>query len=179
MRHLITIAISAVFLASVVVASPAPELVEFFSFEQDFEGWMPESILTSGSTASITRSQDRSIDGQSSVKLDVHATRELPTAAGWIQRAFALVPNETYQLQLRYFLATSDGGLILGGTTNLVGATNSPPSTLSDALTLSHELVRSDKSPRYRWLRKEYEFTARTDDAGTISVIIGVLAAGI
>lgn len=164
-----------------VVARPAPELVEFFSFEQDFEGWMPESILTAGSTASITRSQDRSIDGQTSVKLAVHTTGEVgPKAAAWIQRAFTLAPNETYQLEVRYFLATSDGGLAIAGPTGtMVGATNSPPASLSDALTFFHGTVMSDRSPRYRWLKKEYEFTARTDEAGRISVIIGVVLSGL
>jgi hypothetical protein len=32
------------FLSEVATASPAPELVDFFSFEQDFEGWTTDGI---------------------------------------------------------------------------------------------------------------------------------------
>jgi hypothetical protein len=171
--------LSSLFLSSNAVASPAPEQVEFFSFEQDFEGWTPASILTSGSTASVSRSQDRAIDGETSVKLDVQSPGEVPEAAVWIQKEFTLAPNETYQVQVRYFLATADGPLVFGGTEAMIGAIHSPPATLKDALTFLHDRVRSDKPPRYRWLRKEYELTAQTDDAGSLSIMTGVIPVGV
>jgi hypothetical protein len=180
MRWFITVLVLLLFPSVTCIASPAPELVEFFSFEQDFEGWMPESILVAGSTASITRSQDRAIDGQTSLKLAVRGIGEVPTAAVWIQRGFTLAPGETYQVQLRYFLATADGLRAIGTPTGtVVAATNSPPANLDEVFLLFHEFVVSDRSPRYRWLRKQYEFTAQTDDEGTLSVIIGVMASGI
>jgi hypothetical protein len=168
--------LSSLFLSSNAVASPAPEVVEFFSFEQDFEGWTPEMA---GAPGAISRSQDRAIDGETSIKLDVHPPGEVITSAVWIQRGFTLTPNETYQVQVRYFLAARDGGAEIGGTNTMAGATSSPPSTLSDALTFLEDFVRSDKSPRYQWLLKEYEFTARTDDAGALSIMTGVLAGGV
>jgi hypothetical protein len=181
MKYLIALLVfasflSRLFLSSIAVASPAPELVEFFSFEQDFEGWTPEMA---GAPGAISRSQDRAIDGQTSVKLDVHPPGEVVLSAVWIQRGFTLTPNETYQVQVRYFLAARDGGAGFGGTDTMAGATNSPPSSLTDALTFLRDFVRSDKSPRYQWLRKEYEFTARTDDAGALSIVTGVIAGGI
>jgi len=187
MKYLIALVVSAsflssafllsIFLSSNAVASPAPELVEFFSFEQDFEGWTPEMA---GAPGAISRSQDRAIDGQTSVKLDLHPPGEVAISAAWIQKGFTLTPNETYQVQVRYFLAARDGGPGFGaGTTTMAGATNSPPATLSDALTFSHDFVRSDKSPRYQWLLKEYEFTARTDAVGALSIVTGVIDGGI
>ena len=45
MRRTLAIAFTCVlFLAGIAAASPEPELVAFFSFEQDFEGWATEHI---------------------------------------------------------------------------------------------------------------------------------------
>ena len=181
MKCFIVLLICLSFLSVNVIGGPPPEVVEFFSFEQDFEGWMPESILLAGSTDSITRSQDRAIDGQTSVKLDLHSRGEVPTAAAWIQRGFTLAPNELYQVQVRYFFATADGGgpMIPGPTSTMAGAVNNPPASLNDVLPFVHGYFFSDRSPRYRWFRQQFEFTAQADNAGGLSVMIGVVAAGL
>jgi hypothetical protein len=129
---------------------------------------------------SITRSQDRAKDGQTSVKLAfLGSGGETPSAAEWIQREFTLAPNETYQVQVRYFFATPGIGVTVGGGTRImVGATNGPPVTLQDTGPFLQETASNGNPGVYRWLRKQYEFTAQTDAAGALSVMIGVLLVG-
>jgi hypothetical protein len=172
--RLILALLSAFVLISVAAASPAPELVDFFSFEQDFEGWTAEGV---GPT-SVSRSQDRATDGQTSIKLSLLAEGEVPKCAAWIQRGFALTPNQTYQVQVRYSFATldSDGAVISFPTVIIAGVPAGPLAALPDVFSFVHESAFNQRnSGRYRWLGKQYEFTAGIGDAGVVPVIIGVL----
>jgi len=160
----------------------APAAAEFFSFEEDFEGWTSGDIVTSGSQVEVARSEDRAKDGRTSVKLRLHSRGEVPTAAAWIQRAFKLAPNKTYEVEVGFSLATADSGgpAIAGPSGVMAGTTRQAPVALRDAIAfVQGDFIFSNRSPRYRWLTKRYEYTANTDDAGELSVIVGVVAAGL
>jgi hypothetical protein len=152
--------------------SPAPELVEFFSFEQDIEGWIPNGTnlqLGSGGTIpwSITRSQEMAKDGASSVKLlldNINDQGEI-----WIQRPFTLHPNQTYQVRVSYFIAGPTGPGFM-----IAGALTSPPTVPDDLVTFLGD--SSTRGP-FRWARKILEFTAQADSVGTLFVIIGIAGA--
>jgi hypothetical protein len=159
------------FLSAVAVASPAPELVDFFSFEEDFEGWVPNGAdlqLGSGTIPwSITRSQDMAKDGLTSVKLllgNFNAEGKI-----WIQRPFTLQPSQTYQVRVSYFIAGPNGPGAM-----IAGALTSPPTTRADLAPFFEDTVTRGPS---RWTRKQFEFTSQTDNAGTLFVIVGIWGA--
>jgi hypothetical protein len=125
-RYFYTALICLGLLSSAAVASPPPQLIDFFSFEQDFEGWAANGLdleLGSGTIPwSITRSQDMARDGQTSAKLFLDNLND--EGKIWIQRPFTLHPSQTYQVQVRYLIAgpTGPGAMIAGALT-------SPPTT--------------------------------------------------
>src|SRR5215467_4727199 len=101
MRRTLAIAFTCVlFLAGIAAASPEPELVAFFSFEQDFEGWTTEHIKVAPTGDwSLTRSQDRARDGNTSLKFFFQAhTLDFPAGPSWIVRPSSLTAAQTYQV---------------------------------------------------------------------------------
>jgi hypothetical protein len=167
------------FLTGIVAGSSPPEAVEFFSFEQDMEGWMPNGTdleLGAGGTIpwSIARSQDRAKDGVASVKFALDNANDQGKI--WIQRPFVLQPNQTYQVQVTYFLAPIDSPV--GASVIIAGALTSPPTTRDDLVPFFLDTTSHGRSVgANKWARQQYEFTAETDAAGSLNVIIGVWAA--
>ena len=176
MRALSAVLICLLFLSAMAAARPAPVLVDFFSFEQDFEGWVPNGadLSVEGVTDewSITRSQDMAKDGAWSVRLFL--VNDNDAGKIWIQKPFTLQPNQTYQVQVSYFMAPIDGPV---SNTIIAGAATRPPATRDDLVPFFGGLANlGRRTGANKFARHGYEFTAQADDAGSLYVFIGVWA---
>jgi hypothetical protein len=166
------------FISAISPARPGPALVEFFSFEQDFEGWAANGLdLQAGSGAtipwSITRSQDMAKDGLWSVRLFIDNINDAGKI--WIQRPFTMQPNQTYQVKLGYFFAPIDSQAFSNPI--IAGASTQPPATRDDLVPFFEDRTSLGRNTgANRWARHEYEFTAQADGVGSLYVFIGVWA---
>src|SRR5262249_14731037 len=165
MRRTLAIALTCtLFLAGMAVASPEPELVAFFSFEQDFEGWSPEHIeVAPNGDWSLTRSQDKARDLRTSLKFFFQGTLDFPAGPSCIVRSFRLTPAQTYQVLVNFYLATPFSHDVIGPATIIAGASAVPPATVQDLTPFFQDFAFNDKSFgfKYRWVKKQYEFTAQ------------------
>jgi hypothetical protein len=180
MRRTLAIALTYVlFVVGMAAASPAPELVAFFSFEQDFEGWATEHIkgFDPNEDWSVTRSQDRARDGSTSLKFFFQGTFDFPAGPSWIVRPFSLTPAQTYQVLVSFNSATPFSHDTIAPTI-IAGASPVPPATVQDLAPFFQGFAFNDKSFgfKYRWVKKEYEFTAQPNDSGQLYVIVGLQA---
>jgi hypothetical protein len=179
MRRTLAIAFTCVlFLAGFAAASPEPELVAFFSFEQDFEGWATEHIkgFDPNEDWSVTRSQDRARDGSTSLRFFFQGTFDLSAGPSWIVRPFSLTPAQTYQVLVDFYLATPFSNDTINAPTIIAGASQVPPVTFQDLTPFLQDFGFNEKSFgfKYRWVKKQYEFTAQPSDSGQIYVIVGL-----
>jgi len=179
-RTLATALTCALFLAGMASASPEPELVAFFSFEQDFEGWSTEHIkgFAPNEDWSVTRSQDTARDGSMSLKFFFQGTFDFPAGPSWIVRPFSLTPAQTYQVLVSFYLATPFSHDTIAPPTIIAGASRVPPATAQDLTPFFQDSGFNEKSFgfKYRWVKKQYEFTAQPDDFGQIYVVVGLRA---
>src|SRR5262249_16312003 len=147
MRRTLAIALTCtLFLAGMAVASPEPELVAFFSFEQDFEGWSPEQMeVGRKGDWSLTRSQDKARDLSTSLKFFFQGTLDFPAGPSWIVRPFRLTPAQTYQVLVNFYLATPFSHDAIAPTI-IAGASPVPPATLQDVAPFFQDFAFNDKS---------------------------------
>ena len=153
------------------------ERVEWFSFEQDLEGWTPDGAdleLGGGSINwSIARSQDRATEGTASLKFYLENLNDAGKI--WIARPFPAEPNQIYQVRVGYSLASSDYGFA-NHFTIISGVLKQPPKVPDDLRSTFQDLTLNgnDSDVGYVWLDKGYEFTAEANDEGILYVLIGV-----
>src|SRR5262249_23644297 len=65
---------------------------------------------------------------------------------------------------------------VIGPATIIAGASAVPPATVQDLTPFFQDFAFNDKSFgfKYRWVKKQYEFTAQSDNSGQIHVIVGL-----
>lgn len=152
------------------------ELLEFYSFENDSEGWTASGTdldLGSGFIPwSISRSQERAEDGNTSFKLDLASLNSRGKI--WIERQFIAEPNRIYQVSVEYALASTGGDL--GAYTMITGVLTKRPETRTDLIPAYKDLASNENSSPavYAWAERKYEFTVRTGDEGTLYAVIGM-----
>jgi hypothetical protein len=145
---------------------------EFFSFENDLEGWTPRAIdllFLGGSLPwSVTRSQQFFQDGGSSAQIEIDNANG--RAQVWLEKAIAVEPGRKYRVNIEYeFLKQSE----VGQATLLTGVVRkSPPS--AHAMAPNYQDV-IDKAG-FPWRRRQFQFTVKAKQASTLYVIIGVFA---
>src|SRR5262249_27097179 len=125
---------------------------------------------------SLTRSQDRARDLSTSLKFFFQGTLDFPAGPSWIVRPFRLTPAQTYEVQVSFYLATPFSHDVIGPATIIAGASAVPPATVQDLTPFFQDFAFNDKSFgfKYRWVKKQYEFTAQPDNSGQIYVIVGL-----
>lgn len=178
MKSLVSILILAILLFGQIgefVGNPtclAADSSEFYSFENDLEGWSINGAgLSPGDPTAdewaITRSQDMATDGLTAVKLDL--TNNNDQGLIWIEKPLLVEPNRLYEVNLSYSFASADGP---------VGAFEIITGVLKDRFDLIPAFREStDKrksKPGYRWLDKQYEFAVSSGEATSLWVVIGI-----
>ena len=111
--------IASIFILAIVISVPIGELVatprclapqqisEFYSFENDLQGWSTNGTDLNLDVWSITRSQDMAFDGFSAVKFDL--TNNNDAGKIWIEKPFLVEPNRLYAVNVSYSFASADG----------------------------------------------------------------------
>lgn len=87
-------------------ANPQQDISEFYSFENDMEGWTTKGTDLVLNEWSITRSQDMAKEGSSSLKLDLFNRND--NGKIWVEKAFTVEPNQIYQASVEYSLASAE-----------------------------------------------------------------------
>lgn len=180
MKHAIFLLIAVLFSSSVLASHPNGAVpqgqTEFYSFENDMEGWTANGTnleIGNGFVPwSILRSQDRATDGNTSLKVDLHNLND--AAKIWIEKPFPVEPNQLYQVNVEYDFASTGGEL--GAFRIITGALKRHPQTSVDLIPANKD--STDNGGRvaegYKWANRNYEFTVQTEDEAMIYVVIGI-----
>ncbi|HWO00711.1 MAG TPA: hypothetical protein VNS63_15740 [Blastocatellia bacterium] len=151
------------------------EPCEFFSFEQDLEGWTPEAIDMSVSDGgfkawSIAPSPLVAQDGYYSLKF--FTTNSNKEAKVFIVRPFNVERKKTYRVTVEYGF---DNGSVTSGARLITGVLKDKPETAEDLVASYQD--KAKKSPEVQgWQRKRYEFTLQSKKSDVLYVIIGIAA---
>jgi len=147
-----------------VEITPKPEGTQFYSFENDMEGWTANATDVGPADWSISPSTDLWDDGLKSLKIDLNNTSGKGKV--WIARAFAVEPGRKYRVSLDY----SWGGRFREYRV-IAGVFRSPPVTADDL----SSAFQDDLPPELpRWIHRSNEFTIKSKKSSTVYVVIGV-----
>jgi hypothetical protein len=83
------------------------ETNEFYSFENDLEGWSTNGTDLNLDEWEITRSQDMAFEGSTALKFDL--TNNNDAGKIWIERPFLIERNRLYEVNVSYSFASADG----------------------------------------------------------------------
>lgn len=147
--------------------------VDTFGFDQDLEGWTPDGTDLDDPPVdwSIEWTSDPSASGGGSVEFFLDNINDQGKI--WIERAFDLEPNTTYDVELAYAFGTSDWGAI-NLWTIIAGVHVEPPETRED-LTFQEDTGHgAEEDLGLVWTDRAYELTATTGEDGRLWVAIGV-----
>lgn len=143
---------------------PKPEGSQFYSFENDTEGWTASAIDVGPADWSISPSTDLWDDGDKSLKIDLNNTSGKGKV--WMARAFAVEPGSKYHVSLDY----SWGGRFREYRI-IAGVFRSPPLSADDL----SSAFQDDLPPELpRWIHRSNEFTIKSKKSSTVYVVIGV-----
>ena len=147
------------------------EISEFYSFENEMEGWSINGTDLNLDEWSITRSEDIAADGRTAVKFDLINNNDQGKI--WIEKPFVVDPNRLYEVNVSYSFASADGPV---GSFNIIaGVFKERPATRDDLIPAFRESTDKGKhKPGYRWLDKNYEFAISSAQATSLWVVIGI-----
>ncbi|HVF11178.1 MAG TPA: hypothetical protein VNA16_10265 [Abditibacteriaceae bacterium] len=152
-----------------------PVNAQVFSFESDLQGWTTKGIdlIVGGSTVdwSIQRSTDRASEGATALKF--HLDNRTDAGKIWIERPFAVNPNQRYRVNVQYSLATADFGDV-NLWTIITGVRTQPAINRNDLTYQGNTGNGSDTDVGFRWLQKSYNFEVTSGGDGKLYVDIGV-----
>lgn len=157
-----------------VTIAKKPEQAQFYSFENDFEGWIPKAAdlqLPDGSadTWSIERSGDIWEDGAASLRFDLNSTNK--NGKIWVEKAFPVEPGTKYNVSLDYsFHAYLN--CVPPKFRIIAGVFRSPPQT-ADGLANAIQEKTTDTNCTWGWLHKTYAFTIKSKKSDVLYVAIG------
>lgn len=113
MKRITSILILALLISASIgefVATPkclaSQEISDFYSFENDMEGWSINGTELNLDEWAVTRSQERAFDGSTAVKLDL--TNNNDAGKIWIEKPFLVEPNRLYEVNVSYSFASAD-----------------------------------------------------------------------
>jgi hypothetical protein len=158
--------------------SKKPEGAEFYSFENDLEGWTSNAAdMDSGGQAndwSLTRVEEIPYggeDGKYSIRLDLNNLNE--NGKIWIERAFAVEPRRKYKVELdyafhHYYCAGPPPKFRI-----LAGVFRRRPLSGEDILGAVQEKTGITKC-LWGWTHKSYSFKIKSKKSDTLYVVIGI-----
>jgi hypothetical protein len=148
-----------------------------FSFESGMEGWTVHGVdLEVGGQEidwSIAPSRDRAAHGEQSLRFFLDNMTD--AAKIWAERAVGVRPNRTYDVQVRFSLASADFG-----SANLfrviAGAFASPPRTREELAPAFRDETGNGSSTDvgYQWQTRTYTTTVTSGASGQIHVVVGI-----
>ena len=145
---------------------------EFYSFENDLEGWTVRAIdfdaQSNPASWSITPSDFVFQDGKTSLEFTIDSANNKPKV--WIEKAFAVEPKKKYRVNVEYGLFSQDD---VPDSRIFAGALNRAPQVTEDLEPFYQESVGAYDRV---WRRYQYEFTVKVKKGGLVYVIIGVFA---
>jgi hypothetical protein len=148
---------------------------QVFSFENGMEGWTAGGIdldIELGTiTWSIQRTQEKSTDGTTSVKLFMDNSNDAGKI--WIERQFNLATHTTYHVNIKYNFASMDWG-DLNFFAIIAGVIQRRPQSREDVVYQEETWNGYRTETDYIWLEKDYDYTVQTGADGLLYVFIGV-----
>jgi hypothetical protein len=180
MKRIVYVLIALLFSPSVLaigVSTVPQEITESSSFENDLEGWSVNATDVWGDAPlawSVTRSQDRAKDGNTSVKFFLANSNDAEKI--WIEKALAVEPNQIYHVDVEYALASNEPSTdVASSFTVITGVLAKSPRTRVDLGPAFKDSTRKpDSDSGYGWFSKKYEFAVRSDEEGVLHVVIGI-----
>jgi hypothetical protein len=168
---------SAVVFTSAGSVAAQQDIMQSYSFENDLEGWSVNATDVWGDAPvawSVTRSQERAKDGSTSVKFDLVNSNDAEKI--WIEKAFAVEPNEVYHVDVEYALASNEPSIdIVSSFTVITGVVRKSPKTRDDLAPAFKDSTRKpDAQSGYGWFEKGYDFVVPSDDTAVLYVIVGI-----
>jgi len=150
------------------------EQPEFYSFENDFEGWEPRAIDLNASAGSpqdwsIVPSSQSARDGNYSLKF--LSTNSAASAKAFIIKSFTVKRKQTYQVKVEYEFINGSETL---GAKIITGVLRVRPETEEDIISLYQE--KAKKPDVYGWQHKQYEFKMGSKKSKVVYVVIGIAA---
>ena len=167
MKRVVSILILTVLITAPISEVVAPchatqEISDFYSFENDLEGWSINGTDLHLDEWDITRTQDMASDGTTAVKLDL--TNNNDQGKIWIERPFPVEPNRLYEVSVSYLFASADGPF--ANFDIMTGVLKQRPTTRNDLTATFRESADRHKNKQgYRWLDKHYESVASSGEA--------------
>jgi hypothetical protein len=151
------------------------EPCEFYSFENDLEGWLPGSMdVGDGSSQgwSIGPSQQQKAWRDGDYSLRFFTGNSNKDAKVFISRPFAVERKSNYQVKVEYEFVN---GSTASGARLMTGVLRGQPLIQDDLIPLYQE--RAQKFPEvYGWQRKQFQFTVRSKSSEVLEVVIGIAA---
>jgi hypothetical protein len=154
-----------------------PEGAEFYSFENDFDGWNPKATdLEFGSQSiewSVARVQQFALggeDGKYSINFDLNSLNQ--DAKVWMEKPFAAERGRKYRVGVDYAFHTND----CAGAPRfriLTGVFRRAPESGEDLINAVQEKTVSTGCT-WGWLHKNYDFTIKAKKTDALYVIIGI-----
>jgi hypothetical protein len=155
-----------------VTLTKKPQGSEFYSFENDMEGWTPHAVdleLSNDSIDwSIARSQDIWEDGAASVKFDLNNLND--NGKIWIERPFSVEPKKKYKISVDYAFHSNDCG-DSPRFKIITGVFRKQPQSGDD---LVDAFQGKTTGCVWGWLHKSYEFTVKSKKSDMLYVVIGI-----
>lgn len=158
-----------------ITITEEPEETEFYSFESDFEGWVPNGTdleLGGGFIDwSIARVQEYALDGEDgtmSLKFDLNNSNEKGKI--WVERPFSVEPKHKYKVTVDYAFHSRD----CGDTPRfriITGVFRKQPQSSDDLITAFQGKTTGCV---WGWALKSYEFTLKSKKSDMLYVVIGI-----
>jgi hypothetical protein len=158
-----------------VTIAKKPDDSQFYSFENDLEGWSAkatdlESPAGSSDDWSIARSSDIWEDGANSLRFDLNSLNQ--NGKIWIERPFLVEPGRKYKVTLDYafhaYLTCAPPRFRI-----ITGVFRSPPQTADD-LSSAFQQKTTDTNCTWGWLHRTYNFTVKSKKSQALYVVIGL-----
>ncbi len=144
-----------------------------FSFESGMENWRKNGTDLDNPPVdwSIERSQELATDGENSLKFYLSNVNDAGKI--WIEKAFDADPNSYYRVNVSYDFASA-----IYGDFNLwriiTGVSPNSPSDAKDLMFQGDAGNGADNNVGFKWLKKSYEFVAKSSQDNELYVYIGV-----
>lgn len=158
-----------------IALTKKPEGTQFYSFENDMEGWTPNATdLDFGGSSidwSITRIQPYSLggeDGDSAIQFEINNVNQKGKI--WIERPFLVERGSKYKVNVEYGLNSGDRGSNPRFTI-ITGVLRWRPETADDLVAAYQEDATSGY---WGWLHKNYTFKVKSKKSDVLYVVIGI-----
>lgn len=157
-----------------IALTKKPEGTQFYSFEDDMEGWTPSATdLDFGGSLidwSITRIQPYALgaeDGASAIQFDINNVNQKGKI--WIERPFVVESRSKYKVNVEYGFNSRDNGN--RRFTIITGVLRRRPETADDLVPAYQE---DTTSGYWGWLHKNYTFKVKSKKSDVLFVVIGI-----